>query len=116
MGRDTQTGEIVAIKMVNASNFRSITEIELVQEEMRVLSALKHPHIIRLMDVLYVGNCIYFGASRACASVTFWAPHSKKIEHFFPCPSEELTPFNPHFQLIVPFPLVVHAIYSDTSQ
>lgn len=27
---------------------------------MRVLSSLKHDNIIRLFDVIYVGNCIYF--------------------------------------------------------
>ena len=36
------------MKSVDATRFRSIGEIEQVQEEMAVLSALKHPSIIRL--------------------------------------------------------------------
>jgi len=59
-GRDVTTNELVAVKMVNGSNFRNIQEIEQVQDEMRVLSSLKHDHIIRLLDVQYIGNCIYF--------------------------------------------------------
>lgn len=59
-GRDTQTNELVAIKMVNVSNFRSVQEIEQVQDEMRVLSSLKHDNIIRLHDTQHTGNYIYF--------------------------------------------------------
>lgn len=43
--------EILAIKAVDASRFRSITEVEQVQEETHVLSGLKHPNIIRLTEV-----------------------------------------------------------------
>lgn len=46
--------------MVDASNFRSISQIEQVQEEISVLSTLKHPHIIRLMDMHFASNIFYF--------------------------------------------------------
>lgn len=43
--------ELVAVKSVDATRFRSIAEIEQIQEEMAVLSSLRHPNIIRLLDV-----------------------------------------------------------------
>lgn len=52
--------ELVAIKAVDATRFRSITEIEQVQEEMAVLATLKHPNIIRLLEVHFVNSCFYF--------------------------------------------------------
>ena len=42
-------GETVAIKSVDASSFRSIAQIDQVQDEISVLSGLKHPNIIRLL-------------------------------------------------------------------
>jgi serine/threonine protein kinase len=52
--------DLVAIKAVDATRFRSITEIEQVQEEMAVLAQLKHPNIIRLLEVHFINNCFYF--------------------------------------------------------
>lgn len=52
--------ELVAVKAVDATRFRSIHEIEQVQEEMAVLAQLKHPNIIRLLEVHFVGSCFYF--------------------------------------------------------
>jgi hypothetical protein len=49
--------ELVAVKSVDATRFRSIGEIEQVQEEMAVLSALKHPNIIRLQVSVDAENC-----------------------------------------------------------
>lgn len=40
----------MAIKRLSSTGFRSIAEVEQVQEEMHVLSQLKHPHIIELYD------------------------------------------------------------------
>lgn len=51
--------ELVAVKILDATRFRSISEIEQVQEEMSVLSQLKHPHIIRLYEVLFIANVFY---------------------------------------------------------
>ena len=42
-------GDTVAIKSVDASSFRSIAQIDQVQDEISVLSGLKHPNIIRLL-------------------------------------------------------------------
>jgi hypothetical protein len=51
--------EIVAIKSVDATKFRSISEIEQIQEEMNVLSSLKHPNIIRLIEIHFM-NSVFF--------------------------------------------------------
>lgn len=58
-GKNTQTEEIVAVKTVDASKFRSISDIEQMEEEMRVLATLKHPYIIRLFEVTYANNTFY---------------------------------------------------------
>lgn len=58
-GKNTQTDEIVAVKTVDASKFRSIADIEQMEEEMRVLSALKHPYIIRLLDVSFSNQTFF---------------------------------------------------------
>lgn len=53
-------GETVAIKSVDASNFRSIAQIDQIQDEISVLSGLKHPCIIRLLDMHFTNNIFYF--------------------------------------------------------
>ncbi|WIA17216.1 hypothetical protein OEZ85_014096 [Tetradesmus obliquus] len=55
-----ETGELVAVKAVDATRFHSISEIEQVQEEMAVLAQLRHPNIIRLQEVVFAGGCFYF--------------------------------------------------------
>jgi serine/threonine protein kinase len=50
----------VAVKAVDATRFRSISEIEQVQEEMAVLAQLRHPNIIKLHEVAFAGGCFYF--------------------------------------------------------
>ena len=40
----------MAIKTVDAARFRSISEVEQIQEETNVLASLKHPNIIRLSE------------------------------------------------------------------
>ncbi|KAL3139144.1 hypothetical protein ABBQ32_005929 [Trebouxia sp. C0010 RCD-2024] len=60
LGQNTQTGETVAIKSVDASNFRSIAQIDQIQDEISVLSGLKHPCIIRLLDMHFTNNIFYF--------------------------------------------------------
>ena len=54
------TGETVAVKSVDASNFRSIAQIDQIQDEISVLSGLKHPSIIRLLDMHFTNNIFYF--------------------------------------------------------
>lgn len=56
----TSTGEVLAIKMVDASNFRNIRDIDRVQEEIDVLCKLKHKNIIRLVDTYFHNNAFYF--------------------------------------------------------
>ncbi|KAK9815615.1 hypothetical protein WJX72_006892 [[Myrmecia] bisecta] len=60
LGQNTATGEKVAIKTIDASSFRSIAQIEQVQDEINVLSGLKHPNIIRLLDMHFAANIFYF--------------------------------------------------------
>ncbi|CAD7702489.1 unnamed protein product, partial [Ostreobium quekettii] len=55
-----QDDEIVAVKIIDAGKFRSISEIEQIQEEISVLSNLKHPSIIRLLDVHFIDSVFYF--------------------------------------------------------
>jgi serine/threonine protein kinase len=59
IGKSTVTDELVAVKMVDGSQFRSIGEIEQMQEEMNVLSSLKHPNIIRLLEVHFTNNVFF---------------------------------------------------------
>lgn len=58
--RPGTTGETVAVKSVDASNFRSIAQIDQIQDEISVLSGLKHPCIIRLLDMHFTNNIFYF--------------------------------------------------------
>lgn len=53
-------GETVAVKSVDASTFRSIAQIDQIQDEISVLSGLKHPNIIRLLDMHFANNTFYF--------------------------------------------------------
>ena len=52
--------EIVAVKAVDATKFRSISEIELVQDEIRALSSVKHENIVNLREVLFEDHVFYF--------------------------------------------------------
>ena len=44
-------GEIVAVKVIDASTFSSIAQIEAVQEELAVLSGLRHALLLRGLDL-----------------------------------------------------------------
>ena len=52
--------EIVAVKVVDATKFRSIAEIELIQDEIRALSSVKHENIVNLREVLFEDHVFYF--------------------------------------------------------
>lgn len=52
--------EIVAVKTVDASRFRSISEIELVEDEIRALSSVKHDNIINLHEVIFKNHIFHF--------------------------------------------------------
>ena len=49
----------MAIKEMNAGNFRNISQIEQIQEEINVLSNLKHPNIIHLLESTFIGKMVY---------------------------------------------------------
>jgi len=71
----------VAIKMIKASDLKSIGQIEQIEDEMNALSALHHPHIVHLremhfakatstfnfvMDLAAGGTLAEYSASQAC--------------------------------------------------
>ena len=65
IGKDCESqqwvaGETVAVKSVDANSFRSIAQIDQIQDEISVLSGLKHPNIIRLLDMHFTNNTFYF--------------------------------------------------------
>ena len=53
------TGDLVAIKEIDAGNFRNISQIEQIQEEINVLSNLKHANIIHLLESIFIGKMVY---------------------------------------------------------
>lgn len=57
---DTASGERVAVKLVDCRRFRSVAEIEAVQEEAALLRSLRHRHIIRLLGVSLTPTHICF--------------------------------------------------------
>ncbi|KAJ9505740.1 hypothetical protein QJQ45_029260 [Haematococcus lacustris] len=59
VGKAHGSDELVAIKSVDASKFRSISEIEQIQEEMNVLASLKHPNIIKLVEVHFLASVFF---------------------------------------------------------
>ncbi|KAK9825760.1 hypothetical protein WJX74_005153 [Apatococcus lobatus] len=59
LGKDPATGDLVAIKEIDAGNFRNISQIEQIQEEINVLSNLKHPNIIHLLESIFIGKMVY---------------------------------------------------------
>jgi serine/threonine protein kinase len=65
----------VAVKSVDASRFRSLDEIQQVQEEMAVLSQLKHPNIIRLQEVHFSGNVFFF--------IMDWASGGSLVQYIY---------------------------------
>eukprot|EP00877_Chromochloris_zofingiensis_P009791 jgi/Chrzof1/5065/Cz15g10150.t1 len=75
MGRNTTTDELVAVKTVDATRFRSIGEIEQIQEEIAVLANLKHPNIIRLLEVHFVNSMFFF--------VMEWASGGSLVRHIY---------------------------------
>jgi len=60
VAKNVQTGERVAVKVVDAKNFRSIDDTERITEEVRILESLEHPHIVSLREFMYLGGCFYF--------------------------------------------------------
>jgi serine/threonine protein kinase len=43
--------ELVAIKIVDIRQFQNITDIERIQEEIRILESIKHKNIVNLVEV-----------------------------------------------------------------
>ena len=58
-------GERVAIKCIDCRRFRSILEIQAVQEEIALLSSLRHRFIVRLLGVHLTPSHIHFAMEHA---------------------------------------------------
>ncbi|KAI7836659.1 hypothetical protein COHA_009435 [Chlorella ohadii] len=58
-------GERVAVKCVDCRRFRSIAELEAVQEEAALLSSLRHRYIVRLLGVHVTSSHMYFAMEHA---------------------------------------------------
>ncbi len=73
----------MAVKGVDATRFRNITEIDQIQEEMSVLSSLKHPNIIRLFDVHFQSNTFFLVMEFAGngSLVHFMRNHGDPVKH-----------------------------------
>nr|ADI46954.1 AMPKR1m [Volvox carteri f. nagariensis] len=83
IGKNTITEELVAVKGVDATRFRNIAEIDQIQEEMSVLSSLKHPNIIRLYDVHFQSNTFFLIMEFAGngSLVHFMRTHGDPVKH-----------------------------------
>nr|BCL66134.1 AMP-activated protein kinase [Volvox africanus] len=83
IGKNIATEELVAVKGVDATRFRNITEIDQIQEEMSVLSSLKHPNIIRLYDVHFQSNTFFLVMEFAGngSLVHFMRTHGDPVKH-----------------------------------
>nr|AML77883.1 putative LOV domain-containing protein [Nephroselmis olivacea] len=51
--------EKVAVKVIDTSQFQSISEIDTVQAEIQILERLNHPNVVRMLEVLYHNSKIY---------------------------------------------------------
>ncbi|GLC77801.1 hypothetical protein PLESTB_000955400 [Pleodorina starrii] len=83
IGKSTTTEELVAVKGVDATRFRNITEVDQIQEEMSVLASLKHPNIIRLFDVHFQSNTFFLVMEFAGngSLVQFMRAHGDPVKH-----------------------------------
>mmetsp|Transcript_4907 Transcript_4907/g.17034 ORF Transcript_4907/g.17034 Transcript_4907/m.17034 type:complete len:1034 (+) Transcript_4907:88-3189(+) len=75
IARNVGTGDRVAVKIVDASKFRTLQEIERVHEEISILERIKHAHVIRLHEVLFINEVFYF--------VMEYAPGGSLIKHIY---------------------------------
>lgn len=57
-GLEEKTSEIVAIKMINKSQFPA-EKSDLIEKEVQILKSLNHPNIIRILDIKKTQNNIY---------------------------------------------------------
>lgn len=50
---------LVAVKVLNSQQFRNIRDVDSVRNELGVMQALRHPHIIDMLDVVYKDGKFY---------------------------------------------------------
>lgn len=58
-GRHQAMPDTVAVKVVDAVRFRNIRDVDQMRNELAVMQALRHPHIIDLLDVAFHANRFY---------------------------------------------------------
>lgn len=54
VGMKPGTNEMVAVKSLDCSRFRSLEEVDQLQGEIKVMEHLSHPNVVRLHDVIFV--------------------------------------------------------------
>eukprot|EP00892_Ulva_mutabilis_P000343 jgi/Ulvmu1/10309/UM060_0111.1 len=59
IGRHCGFPDTVAVKVVDAVRFRNIQDVDQMRNELAVMQALRHPHIIDLLDVIFHTNRFY---------------------------------------------------------
>lgn len=59
-GRNTKTGQSVAIKVINKKKISSSSLMNNIKREISIMSLLRHPNIVRLYEVLASKSKIYF--------------------------------------------------------
>lgn len=52
-------GEKVAVKVLEKRKMQQADDIERVGREIQILKTLKHPHVVRLWEIIYTGDRIY---------------------------------------------------------
>jgi serine/threonine protein kinase len=59
LGFHTKTGEKVAVKIIDKASAKSPRHVARVHREIRFLSLLHHPHIVRIYDVVETANAVH---------------------------------------------------------
>jgi 5'-AMP-activated protein kinase catalytic alpha subunit len=52
LGRHVQTGELVAVKILEKAKIVDVADIERVAREIHILKMMRHPHIIQLYEII----------------------------------------------------------------
>ncbi|KAL8525836.1 hypothetical protein ACS0TY_015176 [Phlomoides rotata] len=58
--RDVATGQSVAIKVINKSRLKNVNLMNNIKREISIMSRLRHPHIVKLSEVMATKSKIYF--------------------------------------------------------
>ncbi|KAJ1550250.1 hypothetical protein HK405_001040, partial [Cladochytrium tenue] len=71
LGFHLQTGEKVAVKLIEKCAIQSQKQVARLQREIRFLKLLHHPHIVRVLDVVETASHIYIAMEYAAGGELF---------------------------------------------